>query len=344
MIQIKNFEPTAQDTSQNQFVISKSFTNADRLKSSGWFPKNRGIMKYLMVRNIEGENKLLATARCFQCYELVGYGDISHSRIMNSYSHSYSHSHNHNHNSGFTGLGAGAGISDRKLPSESLNIIEKHYKLAVICCQCAASLEVIKHAPRTYGDIIIDYLVNDKHDILEDDLQRTGNTKLGLLSEKIIQSLFNYNEKQLMMNHIVKENEALKRNLDMEIEKHKMLSEYKSKNKEMQDSLRNGLLQASIDLFKGHKKVIDEQIAKYSEFNSSSKYAVAECRVCMLREIGITLECGHLLCQGCHDRIMTENKERIQDEADADDVSLHVDGYPCPFCKTYSSRFIKIYL
>jgi hypothetical protein len=315
--------------------------NLNMIKSLGWFARSKSIIKYLAVvrDNLETQSHSHQFsgegARCFECYEFVGFDDIAFSRIITNYNRNTD-----NRSGGKIPEGSGSG-------SGSMGDFEKHYNLSVLCKRCVSSLKQFKYAPKTYGDIVADLLINNKLDILAADLDIIGNKKLSGLKDTILKSVFNYNEKQLMLNHIAKENDNLKRNLDMEIEKHKILSEYKSKNRELQDSLKNHLLQSSIDLFRTHKKVIDEQIAKYSEYNNSSKYAVPECRICMLQEVSMALECGHLLCGKCHDHIKTENKAKLENENENEnenDESLHVDGYPCPFCKTLSSKFIKIYL
>ena len=231
---------------------------------------------------------------------------------------------------------------------------EKYYKLSVICARCVSCKTEFKNAPKIYGEIIIDLIIYNKLDILADDLKHMGCQKLGRLNDSIVYLLFNYNEQQMMLNHIIKENDNLKLNLDMEIEKHKILSEYKSQNRELQESLKNHLLQSSTDLFKTHTKIIDSQLAKYSEYNNTMRYNIPECRICMQQEVSMVLECGHLLCTRCHDNIHIENRKKI-DASDDDDVDdgnddddtkepIQIDGYPCPFCKTFSSKFIKIFL
>ena len=46
-------------------------------------------------------------------------------------------------------------------------------------------------------------------------------------------------------NKLLNENNTLKNNLEMEIEKFNILSEHKSKNKELHDTIRNNLLKSS---------------------------------------------------------------------------------------------------
>ena len=308
------------------------------IKSCGWFLKNKSILKYLVRQEDSAP-----TARCFECYKLIGFEDIEYSRIISNYKQ---------------GVCAGMDAGVRIGASQELIGFEKYYKLSVLCSHCVSSLATFKTAPKTYGDVIADLLIRDKLAILAADISKIGCAKLENVNESIVKALFNYNEKQIMLIHIGKENDNLKRNLEMEIEKHRILSEYKSKNRELQESMRNNLLQSSIDLYKTHKKVIDEQIAKYSEYNNSTRYSIPECRVCMQNEISMTLECGHLLCVGCHDNLHTENKKKLienenenenvnedENENVSNDTSKNsIDGYSCPFCKTFSSKFIKIYM
>jgi hypothetical protein len=312
------------------------------IRNNGWFSKNKSISKYL-VRRVDGEHCdegnassriIVPTARCFECYEFVGFENIAYSRIISNYNRC-------------TATATG-GIENDKIQMINLSGFEKYYKISVICSRCVSCKTEFKNAPKTYGDIISDFLINDKLAILADDLGKIGCQKLEVLNNSIVTLLFNYNEKQIMLNHIVKENDNLKRNLEMEIEKHKILSEYKSKNRELQDSLKNHLLLSSIDLFKTHKKVIEEQIAKYTEYNNSSRYSVPECRICMQQEVSTTLECGHLLCSHCHDKMQADTKKKIDENENENDNNteepIQIDGYPCPFCKTFSSKFIKIFL
>jgi hypothetical protein len=309
------------------------------IRNRGWFSKNKNISKYLMPRanmedSNEGEGKgklhnIKSTVRCFECYEFVEFEDIGYSRIINNYNR---------------GGNSSSDIENNKILAKELDNFEKYYKLSVICSRCVSSKTEFKNAPKIYSDIIADFLINDRLDILADDIRKIGYHKLNQLNDSIVKLLFNYNEKQIMLNHIVKENENLKRNLDMEIEKHKILSEYKSKNRELQDSLKTHLLQSSIDLFKSHTKVIDEQIAKYSEYNNSSRYNVPECRICMQQEVCMALECGHLSCLQCHTQMHSVNMKKIDEVEDTEENPILLDGYACPFCKIFSSKFIRIYI
>ena len=342
MIQIKH---NISETLFRNSVECKTECNLKNnlIRNHGWFAKSKSICKFLIQRvdaNQCEKSEVKPTARCFECYELVGFEDIGYSRIINNYNRGYAGSGN--------GINSNSGIENVKILEKELSGFEKYYKLSVICSRCVSSKTEFKNAPKTYSDIISDFLIQDKLDILAADLGKIGCQKLDQLNDSIVKSLFNYNEKQIILNHIVKENDNLKRNLDMEIEKHKILSEYKSKNRELQDSLKNHLLQSSIDLYKNHKKVIDEQIAKYCEYNNSSRYNIPECRICMQHEVCMALECGHLSCLQCHKQMHSENIRKIDDDDNANDDGkeepIHVDGYPCPFCKTFSSKFIRIFI
>jgi len=329
MMQIQNNMSDIVLNINTAFTCNKQYNDKISLiRNNGWFPKTNSISKFLMhcINDDKNENVLKKpAARCFECYELVGFENIGYSRIINNYNR---------------------GIEKDKISIKELSIFEKYYKVSVICSGCVSKRDNFKNAPKIYGDIISDFIINDKLDILAYDLGRINCHKLGNLNDLIVKSVFNYNEKQIILNYIIKENDNLKRNLDMEIEKNKILSEYKSKNRELQDLLKNQLLQSSIDIFKSHKQIIDEQIAKYNEYNNSTKYAIPECRICMQHQISMTLECGHLLCIGCHEQMYDENRKKIDENADDvnNDNLIQIDGYPCPFCKTFSSNFIKIFL
>ncbi len=341
MIQIKH---NISNTLLSNSVECKTECNLKNnlIRNHGWFAKSKNICKYLMLRMNENESEkseVKLTARCFECYELVVFEEIGYSRIINNYNRSCASSSNGN-----------SGIEKVKILDKEFSSFEKYYKLSVICSRCVSSKTEFKNAPKTYSDIFSDLLIHDRLDILANDLGKIGCQKLDQLNDSIVKLLFNYNEKQIILNHIIKENDNLKRNLDMEIEKYKILSEYKSKNRELQDSLKNHLLLSSIDLYKTQKKVIDEQLSKYSEYNNSSRYNVPECRICMQQEVCMALECGHLSCLHCHKKMQTENMRKIDedDNADADtdnkEEPIQVDGYLCPFCKTFSSKFIRIFL
>ena len=322
----------------NYNALCTEYKKTNLIRNGGWFAKTKGILKLLIQRPVVETNNdsiimnhISPTARCFECYELVRYDEIGFSRIISNYNRSCNNT----------------STSNNKIQVSDLQGFEKYYKLSVICTRCVSRKTEFKNAPRNYGDIVADLLINDKLHVLADDLRTIGSNKLEEIDNAIVNGLFNCNEKQIMLNHINKENECLRRNLDMEIEKHKVLSEYKSKNRELQESLKNTLIQSSFDLFRSHKQIIDEQIAKYSEYNNSSRYTIPECRICMQNEVSTSLECGHLLCTVCHNKIQADKHTRTEannGDNEDDDEPLQVAGYPCPFCKTFCSKFIRIYL
>ena len=288
------------------------------IKSNGWFPKTKSIIKYLY----EGY------ARCFECYENILYENISHSRIISNY--------NRNDPVVDNKLGSKLGTV---LPSQ----FEKYYKIVCICSNCFNNKMEYKFAPRTYGDIISYLLINDRLDILAEDLNKINCNRLQILLDKINYSLFNYNEKLTIYNNLVSENTRLKNNLDMEIEKFKILNEHKSKNQELHLEIKKTLLQSTKNLFSQYNKIIDEQVAKYNDLNCAVKYNIPECKVCMMREVRLAMECGHLLCTECNNNILEEQQKK--DDLFVDNLDNQtINGFPCPFCKTYSTKTLQIYL
>jgi hypothetical protein len=305
-IQIEEYNQKELPTTiQNQ----KEFT----IKSIGWFPKTKSIIKYMH----EGHS------RCFECYIPVIYENIHYSRIITNY--------NRQSNTG-----------DLIKTLDELTNFERYYKLVCICKDCFQIKDKFKFAPKTYGDIISDFFISDKIDILADDLDKFNCDKLQILLDKINYLLFNYNEKLTIHNSLVAENARLKNNLDMEIEKFKILNEHKSKNQELHEELKNFLLQSTKNLFGQYNKIIDEQVAKYNDLNCAIKYNIPECKVCMMHEVRIALECGHLLCTECNHKILDAQSKK-QDLFEDDNICSS-DGFPCPFCKTYSNKSLQIYL
>ncbi len=323
---------------------SKKNVNNNIIKSLGWFAKTKSIIKFLN----EGR------ARCFQCYESVIYEEIAYSRIINNYNKDKDNRNDNRKDNRKDNKDKDNkdkdNISKRIKSLDQLSIFESLYKIAALCYKCIGCCDEnfnIKFAPRGYGDIISDLLLAERFDILANDIEKISDAKLKGLLDKINYSLFNYNEKLLIHTALVSENEKLKNNLELEIEKHKILCDHKSKNQEMQNDIKNYLLKSTKTIFAEYEKVIDKQISKYNDLNCAVKYNIPECKVCMMREVRLALECGHLLCIDCNKNIL-EEQQKQQNDLDIDEQVKNelceCKGYPCPFCKTYSSKFLQIYL
>ena len=274
-----------------------NFNNEQTFKINGWFKASRNINKYL-------KNGL---ARCLQCYDTKHFNQQSYVRILNITESS----------------GSGLGSFDR---------------LICICNDCVSKINQcnvkVKQAPRNYQDVLLDYLINEKFDILLSDIEKNGGSLNGL-REKIEYMQFNINEKVILLNNLTNENEKLSKNLDIEIEKHKLFFDHKNKNNELIKKFKKQFTDLSIELFRENKKTLDEHINKYQELNQSSKYSIPECRICMQNEVKIAIQCGHLLCNTCHSKLQNDSKQNESDSSS--------DTICCPLCRTHCNTYTQIY-
>jgi len=272
-----------------------NFNNDQTFKINGWFKASRNITKYL-------KNGL---ARCLQCYTNKQLNQQSYVRILNVIESS------------------GSGSLDR---------------VVCICNDCVSKINQcngkVKSAPRNYQDVLLDYLINAKFDLLLSDIEKSGSS-LNELRDKIDYMRFNINEKVVLLNNLTNENEKLSKNLDIEIEKHKLFFDHKNKNNELIKKFKKQFTDLSIELFRENKKTLDEHINKYQELNQSSKYSIPECRICMQNEVKIAIQCGHLLCNTCHFKLQNDSKQNENDSSS--------DTICCPLCRTHCNIYTQIY-
>lgn len=278
-----------------------NFNNDNMFKINGWFKASRNVTKYL-------KNGL---AKCLHCYIRKQFNQQSYVRILNV-----------TENSG----------------SESFD------RVVCICNDCVSKINQcngkVKQAPRTYHDVLLDYLINEKYDLLLSNIEKIGGSLNGL-QEKIDYLRFNINEKVVLLNNLTNENEKLSKNLDIEIEKHKLFFDHKNKNNELIKRFKKQFNDLSIELFRENKKTLDEHINKYQELNQVSKYSIPECRICMQNEVKIALQCGHLLCHFCYNKLQNDSKQN-ENEIDGQHTSSS-DIVCCPLCRTYCNTYTQIY-
>lgn len=290
-------------------------------KAHGWYHKNPHILKYLGSKS---------SARCIQCYNMTHYDDISYSRIISM------------NNTNTTNT------------TNTTNEYNNSSVIVCICSNCAMNsvgngndgkMNKIKMAPKTYGDILADYILHGRYDLICLDIDKSSQKDINKLDEQIHLLKFNINEKKVIINKLQHENEILARNIDMEIDKFNKLTEHKNKNKELIEKMKQSLLQLNIDLFRENRKLIDEQINKYNELQNMTKYSIPECKICMQREIKMVIQCGHALCHECYrqlDKINQSESENYQN--DQDSILENVNMITCPICRTTSNTYTQIYL
>lgn len=313
--------------------IVKNIATDTIYRNRGWYNKTKLILKY-MKDNI---------AICFQCYNSVEYKYIEYSRIL------FNDIDNKNNTINNTIL------NDKKKKKHNItknithniaqNIAQNIIGYVSCLCQacCKISNTIPKLAPKTYGDIIADYILNERFDLIAIDIEKINQTKMDIIDDKIKYLKFNLNEKNVILNNLTNENEKLSNNLDLEVEKYKILNEQYSKNKELCENIKMQLLQFSVDLFKQNKKQIDAQINKYNELNNSSKYSIPECKICMTREIKVAIQCGHVFCMDCYNELVktqqiNTNEEEFNDEEENSNLVVQ-----CPTCRTKSCTYTQLY-
>ena len=291
-------------------------------RNRGWYNKTKFILKH-MNNNI---------AICFQCYNSIEYKDIEYSRVI------FLNDINNINRKKDTGKDKGK--------DNSAGLISC---LCKSCCNITNNLtnnNIPKLAPKTYGDIIADYVLNERFDLITIDIEKMNQIKMNIINDKIKYLKFNMNEKNVILNNLENENKKLSYNLDLEVDKFKILNEQYEKNKELCENIKNQLLQFSIDLFKENKKQIDSQINKYSELNNCSKYSIPECKICMTKEVKVAIQCGHVFCMECYNELVKNQKNNSNINSNTEESNDEEDStvvIQCPTCRTESCTYTQLY-
>lgn len=317
--------------------IIKNVATDTIYRNRGWYNKTKFILKH-MNNNI---------AICFQCYNSIEYKDIEYSRII-----FFDNITNKNKSPNTTNTVNTTNTKNIKpKTNNSANNITGYIScLCKSCCKISDTmLNIPKSAPKTYGDIIADYILNERFDLIAIDIEKINQTQMDIIDDKIKYLKFNVNEKNVILNNLVNENDRLSNNLDLEVEKYKILNEQCSKNKELCENIKTQLLQFSVDLFKQNKKQIDSQINKYNELNNSSKYSIPECKICMIREVKVAIQCGHVFCMDCYNELVKNHKNNSITNANANGEESNVEDEDstaiihCPTCRTASCTYTQLY-
>lgn len=311
--------------------IIKNVATDTIYRNRGWYNKSKFILKH-MNNNI---------AICFQCYNSIEYKNIEYSRII-----FFDNVTSKNKSPNTTNT-----VNTNTKTNNSANNITGYIScLCKSCCKISDTmLNIPKSAPKTYGDIIADYILNERFDLIAIDIEKINQTQMDIIDDKIKYLKFNLNEKNVILNNLVNENDRLSNNLDLEVEKYKILNEQCSKNKELCENIKTQLLQFSVDLFKENKKQIDSQINKYNELNNSSKYSIPECKICMMREVKVAIQCGHVFCMDCYNELVKNHKNNSITNANANGEESNNEDEDstaiihCPTCRTASCTYTQLY-
>lgn len=277
------------------------------IRGLGWFIKTNKLINYLF-KNYN---------RCYECFNITHYNNIAYSRI----------------------------ISKSLLSDNNVLIgLEKYYKTVSICNTCFENNNTFKNAPRCIGDILNNMITNDRLDILEKDLSAINLEKLNSIHKLIKNNIEKRNNLVDKYNSIINENSKLEHNIELEKEKNTILKEQKNKNIELFNQVKEELIRMSKSFYRQHQTIIETQISKYNELNNATKYNVPECKVCFMREVDIVCECGHLLCKECETMILKEQTEIEKQNIENGLEVNQTGGLVCPFCKSYSTNRIQIYM
>ena len=329
---------------QNAKKMCNKFNNINLYRSYGWYHKDHPNNKHI----IQKTKKI----RCYQCYsnctnnetananananpDLEKLLPISFTRII---------SYNTHANTIYDTMQKNENVENNKN-----TIISNITHIVCVCLSCYnenISLNKLpKYAPKSYSDILSDYILNEKFDLILYDIENIYNTtRFSLMKTKINYLQLCVNEKQNIINNLISQNTKLTQNINTEIDKYKILNQHSITNIELYNKLKNQLLQASIDMFKINKKQIDDHINKYNELNNTVKFTSSECKICLLNEIKIALQCGHTLCAKCYDQLIITQNDTIQNDTMQNDMGIINNIIQCPTCRTPSKTYIQLFL
>jgi hypothetical protein len=292
--------------------------------NNGWFAKDSFLKKRLTklhqcnptcntnIKTCNMENKpTLHKSCCLTCFELTTYDDIKYSKIINF---------NKQHNI---------------------------YNIYCVCKQCYDLIQnnrlAIKKAPHTYKDVIDEYINNDKIDLFAEEFKVFGLAKMHKLNEVINYQKYNYNEKLIILNALKNENTLLSNNIDIEVEKHRVLVDQLYNNDLILNKMKTQFQIYTEEIVKTTTKTMSDHLEKLNEIASVKKYSTPECKICMANEVRVALQCGHLLCHGCH-KGLSDNIDKSQYESLIEDDDIeNMDIIECPVCRSISPYSIKIY-
>ncbi len=272
------------------------------------FQLNGWYAKDIYLKKNMGDHKSL----CLNCYKYCDYDSIMYSKILQ---------------------------------------INKEKKISLFYCICNDCYQKYKNddtlflkAPVNIKNVWELYFKLGKIDALYHDLKLILQDDLKELDGIVNKYKFDHNEKLAIINCLKNENKKLSTNLDLEIEKFKLLEDQKLKNDQLLKEIKDQYKMFSKTLLSEHNKIIDERIDQLTQVNNIKKYNTTECKICMNNDVGIALQCGHLLCHNCYCNItkntIKDNYEIIGNSSKSID---DMDIIECPTCRTVSTSCIRVY-
>jgi hypothetical protein len=229
--------------------------------------------------------------------------------------------------------------------------INKEKKIALFYCICNSCYEKIKDddslfikAPNNVKIVWELYFKIGKIDALHHDLKIIFQDNLTELDSLVHKYKFDHNEKVAIINCLKNENKKLSTNLELELDKFKILEQQKLENDKLLKQIKEQYHLFSKTLMYENNKVINEKIEQLSQINNIKKYNTTECKICLNCDVTIALQCGHLLCENCYSNIIkTTNKENYELIGTSNKIIDDMDIIECPVCRTVSTSCIHIY-
>ena len=164
------------------------------------------------------------------------------------------------------------------------------------------------------------------------------------IEKQIHQYKFNINEKLAIINCLQNENNKLSMNLNIEIEKYKVLEQQKIENQKIFNSIREQFDNFNKNILMDCSKFMNEKIELLSQVNNIKKYNTTECKICLNNEVTMVLQCGHLLCELCYESIIKNtDKENYELIGTSSKKLDEMDIIECPTCRTVSTSCIRVY-
>lgn len=229
--------------------------------------------------------------------------------------------------------------------------INKDKKIALFYCVCNTCYEKIKvdetlfiKAPTNIKIVWELYFKMSKIDALHHDLKIIFQNDSKELDKFIYQYKFDLNEKLAIINCLKNENNKLSANLELEIEKFKILENQKIQNDKLLNQVKEQFKLFSTTLLSENNKIINDKIEQLSQINNIKKFHTTECKICLNNDVGIALQCGHLMCENCYNKIIKNiNKENYEFIGSSNKSIDELDIIECPMCRTVSTSCINIY-
>jgi len=274
--------------------------------NQGWYHRDAFLKKKM-------NNNLILTSCCVSCFNSITFELLKFSKIIYF--------------------------------NKSSNV----FSVYCICIDCSDKIilgEISNiRAPNNFKEIWEILIKSNQLKYIVDDFKLIDANCTSVLENAINHSKFNYNEKLALFNNLANANCKLSNNIDIEIEKHQILNEQLTKNDKLIMDIKTQFRKFTCELIKDNHTNITEQLDKLNEINNVKKYSIPECKICMMREVKVALQCGHLLCYCCYKNIL-KNTDKSQYELDSENEDgdiKDIDIIECPICRTISTLSVNIY-